>query len=463
MNSLKNLMILAVLTAVGYGVYVSLSRNNADQNNAGGLQKHGSQNDVALTAKTRGSLAVGPATTASATSIGVAAPAMNLASTSASPSPLANNSITSATGVGTPAPYQSSATPSTTLTAPSLSGTTPIPISTAAVGVPAPTASSVPPTPVVPSNSAMPAGNPSSINNVVNLSPPPTNTSPAGVSPINTLPTNTATTSNSTPAAPNTAADNLTQSTFSALMERAQKLLERGQFAEVQLALSDVYFSTYFNAESPVEVDRAKQIVNLLDQLAGTVIYSREPYLPNSTYTVAPGDTLARIAERCQVPWQLLARINGLMPAGASNEDIPLKDQPLSAGTKLKVIQGPFEAIVRLDRRELTLMVQRRYAARFTIGIGYDQPQLEGKYTVGKKMLKPPYYGPDRTVISPNDPKNPLGGAWIGLSDTIGIHGTPNPRDLNRSDNRGTICVGDQDLQDLYGILAAGSPVTVLR
>ena len=30
MNSLKNLMILAVLAAVGYGVYASLSRNNAD-------------------------------------------------------------------------------------------------------------------------------------------------------------------------------------------------------------------------------------------------------------------------------------------------------------------------------------------------------------------------------------------------------------------------------------------------
>ena len=30
MNSVKNLMIIAVLGAVGYGVYVSLSRNNVD-------------------------------------------------------------------------------------------------------------------------------------------------------------------------------------------------------------------------------------------------------------------------------------------------------------------------------------------------------------------------------------------------------------------------------------------------
>ena len=30
MNSLKNLMIIGVLAAVGYGVYISLSRNNVD-------------------------------------------------------------------------------------------------------------------------------------------------------------------------------------------------------------------------------------------------------------------------------------------------------------------------------------------------------------------------------------------------------------------------------------------------
>ena len=452
MNSLKNLMILAVLTAVGYGVYISLSRNNADQNRTGGSQKYGLQNGAASTAKTtRGSLVVGPATGANATSVGVAAPPLNLTSTSDSSSRSANNSTTSATGVGTLSPYQSSTTPSATLTAPSLAPP-------ALSGATAPAASSVPPISAVPANSAFPAGNPSSTNNVVNLSPPPANTSPS-----NTLPVNTATTGNLPAAAMNTAADNLTQSTFSALMESAKKHLEHGDFADVQLALSENYFANYFNSDSPADADRAKQIVNILDQLAGTVIYSREPYLPNSAYTVAAGDTLARIAERCQVPWQLLARINGLMPPGVSNEEIPLKDQPLQAGMKFKVIQGPFEAVIRLDRRELTLLIQRRYAARFAIGIGCDQPQLEGKYTVGKKMLKPPYYGPDRTMIGPDDPKNPLGGAWIGLSDTIGIHGTPNPRDLNRSDNRGTICVGDQDLQDLYGILAAGSTVTITR
>ena len=216
----------------------------------------------------------------------------------------------------------------------------------------------------------------------------------------------------------------------------------------------------YGNPDLPPE--QAKRITDLLDRLAGTVIYSREHHLERA-YVTQPGDTLERVAQRYNVPWQLLARINGLMPPGAQSGDSPTKDQPLPVGMELKVVRGPFEAVVRLDRRELTLMVQNRYAGRFPIGVGRDQPKLDGDYTVRDKAINPAYYGPDGVNVSPNDPNNPLGGAWIGLTDRIGIHGTNDPQAVGRDGNRGTICVGDRDLQDLYGILSVGSRVTILR
>ena len=104
-------------------------------------------------------------------------------------------------------------------------------------------------------------------------------------------------------------------------------------------------------------------------------------------------------------------------------------------------MRGPFDAVVNLEKHELTLMVQSRYAGRFPIGVGRDQPKLDGEYTVCTKTLNPAYYGPDGVNINPNDPKNPLGGAWIGLTDRIGIHGTNDPQNVGRDDNRGTICV----------------------
>jgi hypothetical protein len=250
--------------------------------------------------------------------------------------------------------------------------------------------------------------------------------------------------------------DSSLQSTFNKIMDGVRQKLDEGKFADAQLALSILYGSP------DLPPDQAKQITELLDQLAGTVIYSRQHHL-EPPYVTQAGETIDMIAQKYSVPWQLLARINGLMPPGACNSDDPTKDQPLPAGTELKVLRGPFDAVVQLDKRELTLLVQNRYAARFRIGVGHDLQKLEGEYTVRNKAVNPTYYGPDGVNIGPNDPKNPLGVAWIGLTDRVGIHGTANPQNVGRENDRGTICVGDRDLQDLYGILSVGSKVTIVR
>ena len=251
-------------------------------------------------------------------------------------------------------------------------------------------------------------------------------------------------------------ADVLLQSKFSAVMDAVRKKLDEGKLAEAHLALSKLYG----NPDLPA--DQAKQINDLLDRVAGTVIYSPKPYL-EPAYVTQPGDTLEKVSQKYSVPWQLLAKINALVAPDGPTTDNTTKDLPLPVGMSLKVLRGPFTAVVRLDRHELTLMVEDRYAGRFPIGVGRDQPKLDGEYVVREKTLNPTYYGPDGLTINANDPKNPLGGAWIGLSERIGIHGTSNPQGVGRDDNLGSICVGKRDLQDLYGILSVGSRVTVLR
>ena len=256
------------------------------------------------------------------------------------------------------------------------------------------------------------------------------------------------------------AADDLERK-FAAFMDNVQKRLKEGKLAEAHLALS----IEYDDPNPPAE--HLKQITALLDQLAGTVIYSRQHCLEPAYFT-RPGETIEKVAQQYNVPWQLLARINGLMPPAAANTEQATKDQPLPAGMELKVVRGPFDAVIRLDRKELTLRVPIRpglylYAGRFPIGVGRDQPKLDGEYTVQNKTLNPAYYALDGTTIQPGDPRNPLRDAWIGLSDRIGIHGAADPQAIGRDDNRGTICVGQRDLQDLYGILSVGSRVTILR
>ena len=435
MNLLKNLMILAVLAAVGYGVYVSLSPDNADSRSSIDAPKVDLSNaKPSLTPGGPLALGGGSAGNSIASSLGPA---------QLSPPPLAGGPLgnPSAGATNAPAaPYPASgASTLTPLAPPPLSPNNPA-VTLGPPLSPDAAANTTPPSGVAPALGvpALPSGSQTPVG-VRNLNPPPERRSRRGQR-----------------GRRHKATDDFLQRQFTDLMDGVRKKLDEGKLAEAQLALSTLY------VDPNLPADQAKQITELLDQLAGTVLYSRQSYL-EPPYTVQPGDTIDRIAQKYKVPWQLLARINGLMPPGATNSDEMLKDQPLAPGKELKVVQGPFDAVVQLDKRQLTLMVKNRYAGRFSIGVGRDQPKLDGQYTVGEKKLNPTYYGPDGITIGPNDPKNPLGGAWIGLTDRVGIHGAADPHSVGRDDNRGAICVGDRDLQDLYGILSIGSRVTIVR
>jgi LysM repeat protein len=167
---------------------------------------------------------------------------------------------------------------------------------------------------------------------------------------------------------------------------------------------------------------------------------------------VQPGDRLANIADRYEIPAELLAKINGI--------ENPNSLQP---GESLKVIRGPFNAVINQERRELTLMVGGRYAGRFEIGIGRDVALTEANYQVVEKRLRPTYYGPNRQQIGPSDPSNPLGERWIGLGGMAGLHGTNDPHNIGRNDLRGCISLSPKDVDDVYDILSDRSKVTIRR
>jgi LysM repeat protein len=196
---------------------------------------------------------------------------------------------------------------------------------------------------------------------------------------------------------------------------------------------------------------QARQITQLLDQVAGTVIYSRH-YPLEPPYKVQSGDRLDQIAQRYNVPWELLARINGLR-----------NPERLTPGQELKVVRGPFNAVINLDRYEMTLMLQDRYAGRFPIGIGRDKAKLEGTYTVRDKIVAPIYQGPDGATAGAGEANNPLGRFLLDLGNQVGIHGTSDRGNVGRAEGRGSICLSDRDIDDVFGILSIGSRVVIQR
>ncbi len=418
MNSLKTLFIVAVLGAVAYGVYVSINRN---------AETPAASEDAPVWPVAPQVQIPGP---------GAATPQFPPAGSGTDTAPRFSSSPTAAPGGGPSVADPPTAAIGATAAPPygSPAHSAP-PIGTRANGAPSTYSSNGDAgasSNVVPPSPAPGAGNPQTR---------PGHADQQGLS-SNSLRSSQGLTSNP-PAgrSPQTGAENK----FAAFLQAIHLKLAEGRLAEAHLVLT----ALHDNPDVPPE--EAQKVAKLLDQLAGTVIYSRQ-HLLEPPYRVRQGDTLERIAETYNVPGQLLARINGIRDP-----------QRLEPGRELKVVRGPFSALIELDKYELTLMLGGRYAGRFPIGVGRDHPNLEGSYVVRDKIVNPVRYGQDITPGAGDPNNNPWGGFWIDLGNQVGIHGTDNPQNLHRIGGPGSVCLGDQDIDDIFGILSIGSRVVIRR
>jgi len=68
----------------------------------------------------------------------------------------------------------------------------------------------------------------------------------------------------------------------------------------------------------------------------------------------------------------------------------------------------------------------------------------------------------DHKLILPPGPNNPVGVAWIGLDKTgYGIHGTPNPEQVGRTESHGCFRLANWDAEYLSRLVWVGMPVLV--
>ncbi len=202
---------------------------------------------------------------------------------------------------------------------------------------------------------------------------------------------------------------------------------------------------------SPTEKDRVE---TLLSQLAGTVIYSNEHRLEPARI-IKPGETLETVAKEYNVPWQLLAKINGIQSP----------DQ-LRPGQELKVVRGPFSAVVDLHRNEVTLLVDECYAGKFPVSVPPGTNLAEGQWIVDQKLAGPPNtVSPASfpTTPIPNDRTIVLRSAAPSAAGATNLLIASGPTPAGLTANPPSLRVSPQDAEELADILSIGSPVTVRR
>lgn len=220
-----------------------------------------------------------------------------------------------------------------------------------------------------------------------------------------------------------------------------------GMYAKGQLKEALATLSVFYGIPEMNESERA-QLLSRLDPLAREVIYSKR-HLLEQPHRVGTSETLVQIASKYEVPWQLLANINGVAD--------PITVLP---GTELKIIRGPFRADVDLTKKELTLFLGDLYAGRFDIEVGSDPPPSAGTFTIQEKQTAHVFYDRAGVPVQPGSPDNPYGSMWLDLGGQICIHGSPN---TVQPTNAGCISVADDFADDVYAILSQGSSVTIRR
>jgi len=212
-----------------------------------------------------------------------------------------------------------------------------------------------------------------------------------------------------------------------------------------------------------------------LTQLVETTLWSTQviegdPYTYH--YLVKSGETFARIerGEQLYVPTELLEKVNRTRATA------------LAAGKNIKLIRGPFHAVIRKSDFTMDIYLHRDgleqiWITRLPVGIGRGGSTPEGLFQVGDlktgtwrpgKLVRPTWTPTEsselRGPILYGQPGYALGtkGLWIGLAGLddrtrpltdYALHSTDMPDSIGKEMSSGCVRLADTDIDVAWSLL----------
>lgn len=252
-----------------------------------------------------------------------------------------------------------------------------------------------------------------------------------------------------------------TVSANTGFLTEAKAFQDDGKLLEARAVLNEALQQ---GTLSPADAEEVKARIRDLNQ---TIIftpsrrYRDDPQ--QSEHTVAAGDSLAKICRELDVPYNFIARINAVKP------------DKIRFGQSLKLIQGPIHAVVSKSRFTMDLYLGGLpgepgsvYLETYKVGLGEDSSTPTGTWEVSRnsKTVNPAWTNPrTNETFDRDDPENPLGERWIGLTGiagnavgavSYGIHGTIEPDSIGTNASMGCIRLKDGDIDAIYDMLSEG-------
>ena len=247
----------------------------------------------------------------------------------------------------------------------------------------------------------------------------------------------------------------------------AREHMAAGDLVAAREVLNDALIAGKLSGTETLEAK--KQIA----EMSKTLVFSGRR-LPGDpwiiSHMVEPGEVLAKLGSMNGLTASFLQQINNVTDA-----------RKLRAGYSIKIVKGPFYAVVTKHAFTMDLYLGApggagsMYVTTYRVGLGTDDSTPTGTWVVepGKKLPHPTYYPPagQGPVIEAEDPKNPLGKYWIGLKGvdgqsvgrlSYGIHGTIEPESIGKQASLGCIRLLNQDVAQAFGLLVEGKSTVVV-
>ncbi len=183
---------------------------------------------------------------------------------------------------------------------------------------------------------------------------------------------------------------------------------------------------------------------------------------------------LEMVAEHYRAAPSFIRRLNPDIDWDAVAEGTVLKVPAVDHATLGAL---PARLVIRLSAHELEAMdAKERVVAHFPVSIArMVEKRPAGELHVTVAIPNPNYtFDPEvfpesaeakqlgRKLIIPPGPNNPVGRAWIGLDRPgYGIHGTPDPENVGRTESHGCFRLANWDAVTLLKLVSVGMVVSV--
>lgn len=181
--------------------------------------------------------------------------------------------------------------------------------------------------------------------------------------------------------------------------------------------------------------------------------------------------TSARIGLRYDAV-ALAARIDEAFDSPSGSRQVTLEGRRVVPPRNISELRRMYPTIVTVDKATFTLRLFKhlKWAKSYKVAVGMPAyPTPSGRFRVQNKQVNPTWSVPNSpwagelagSRIPGGSPSNPLKARWIGVSGSIGIHGTGDEWSIGSRASHGCIRMRVADVIALYPRVSVGSRVFI--